>query len=95
MNRLYQYYRAKGFDEVYFSIIPNPVTILYPEMGKYNEIISRVMHHPNLKVPVIDVYDQFRSAAVRIYSKADTHWSVNGFNIWLNEFNKKLAVLPE
>jgi hypothetical protein len=90
MNRLYKYYRAKGFDEVYFSIIPNPVTVLYPAMGRYNEIILCVMHHSGLKVHIVDVYDKFKSFSVQIYSMSDTHWSANGFNIWLNEVNKRL-----
>jgi hypothetical protein len=89
-NRIYKYYKANGFDEVYFSIIPNPVTILYPRMGKYNEIITRVERHSDLRVPLIDVYNLFKATSKQIYCNADTHWNLNGFNIWLNEFNKKI-----
>ena len=79
LNTFYAYYKSKGFDDVLFSVIPNPVTILYPHMGRYNEMIPRVQHHPDLKIPIIDVYDLFKKTNMQIYFTSDTHWNMNGF----------------
>ena len=42
LDSTYVYYRARGFDEVYCSIIPNPVSIICPNYKPYNNIIRRV-----------------------------------------------------
>jgi hypothetical protein len=90
LNYVYNYYKSAGFDEVYLSIIPNPVIILYPQLGKYNELIHRIQNNQNLKIPIIDVYNVFKATSKQIYFKSDTHWNNNGFDLWLNEFNKRL-----
>jgi len=90
LNRVYEYYRLKGFDKVYFAIIPNPVTILYPQIGRYNELIPRIQNHHNLKMPIINIYDIFSQTKKQIYLNSDTHWNMDGFDMWLNEFNLKL-----
>lgn len=90
INYLSNYYKLKGFDEVYISIIPNPVTVLYPQLGKYNEAIPRIQNNKNLKVPFIDVFDEFKESKKQIFFFSDSHWNMNGFYLWVNEFNKKL-----
>ena len=90
LNDIHRYYTQRGFDEVYFSMIPNPVSVLYPGLGTYNELIPRLQCNSSLKMPLIDAYDLFRAAHRRIYFDNDTHWNMNGFTLWLNECNKKL-----
>ena len=41
-------------------------------------------------MPLIDIYDVFRSARRRIFFANDSHWNMNGFALWCNEFNGKL-----
>src|ERR1700722_5133317 len=41
LNSIYVHYKNLGFDEVFFSPIPNPVVILDDEHKKYNELIPR------------------------------------------------------
>ena len=41
INATREEYLKAGIDEVYLSIIPNKVSILSPEMGKYNHLIDR------------------------------------------------------
>ncbi|WP_147238743.1 hypothetical protein [Mucilaginibacter hurinus] len=90
-NKLYTHYKeVVGFDEVYLSIIPNPVTIVAPEMDTYNNLLPRIQQNPDLKVPTIDVYEKFKQARQPIYQYADTHWNNRGLNLWLEEVNKKL-----
>ncbi len=91
LNSTYKQFRNKGFDEVYFSIIPNPVTILCPNYKPYNGIISRVQGHPHLIMPMINIYDKLNSAGCQVYQKSDSHWNRNGFNLWVNEANKYLS----
>lgn len=89
LNDLYTYYKKQGFDEVYFSIIPNPVTILQPK--QYNGLIPRVEHHPGLKMRMLSVYDDYRNTQQQIYRRGDTHWNNNGHQIWLRKLNEILA----
>ena len=92
VNFAYTHYKSKGFDEVYLSIIPNPVTILYPTYyGVYNELIPRIQNHPKLLAKVVDAYGTFKDTDAQIYCYSDTHWTLDGFTLWLNEFNKMLA----
>ncbi|MEO6149866.1 MAG: hypothetical protein ABIN95_09985 [Mucilaginibacter sp.] len=92
LNKIYAHYKALGFDEVYLSMIPNPVTIIAPEMGNYNHLISRIQENPDLKMPYIDMYKKFKATKENIYQPTDTHWNNRGFKLWVDEFNKTLAV---
>ncbi|RYZ97521.1 MAG: hypothetical protein EOP47_21490 [Sphingobacteriaceae bacterium] len=90
-NKLYIDFKARGFDEVYLSIIPNPATIISPKMGTYNNLIARIQYNPTLKMPYVDVYKKFKATNQRIYQAGDTHWNNRGFKMWVDEFNKLLA----
>jgi hypothetical protein len=90
LNAAYRYYRKAGFDEVYFTIVPNPVSILGTEMSKYNHLIPRISNSPELIMPVIDMTDAYTHAAFPVYYKSDSHWNDNGFTLWLNEFHKRV-----
>lgn len=95
LNAKYDYYKSIGFREIYFSIIPNPVTILNTEKYKYNELIPKIQNHKNLNMPMIDIYSVFkrRNKDVQIYQSSDSHWTIDGFRLWVNELNNKLAVI--
>lgn len=92
MNRAYDYYKAKGFDEVYIAIIPNPVTILYPHYqgNTYNQLIPLIQNNKLLKCKVIDAYTPFKSSKAHLYSNSDTHWTYDGEKVWLSLLNKEL-----
>lgn len=89
LNYVYEYYKKKGFSEVYFSIIPNPVSIIEPDCENYNNLIPLIQNNKNLIVPMIDIYTVFKKTNNNIYYHSDTHWNKNGFQLWLNEFNRK------
>lgn len=80
-----------GFDQVFFSIIPNKATILMPDYGHYNRIIDRIYQHPELKVPSIGVLEDFRQLSQNAYLKGDSHWSCAGQRIWVEKVNQKLG----
>ena len=81
---------GQGFDEVWFSIIPNKATILMPDYGHYNHIIDRIERHPELKVSSIDVLEDFKQIQQDAYLKGDSHWSCAGQYIWLEKVNRQV-----
>lgn len=91
VNRTRDYYKSKGFDEVFLSIIPNKTSILAPEMGVYNQLVERVQTAPLLLAPYIDVWTPYNQQSNAIYSLSDTHWSCRGRSIWLEKVNGALS----
>jgi hypothetical protein len=91
LNATYDYYKADGFDEVYLSIIPNPVTILQPL--HYNGLIPQLQNPGRLKgMHIIDMYNLFSHDPNpgRLFRIGDTHWSNNGIKLWLKTVNAEL-----
>jgi hypothetical protein len=95
LNASYKYYKKLGFDEVYFTIVPNPVSVLCPDRSKYNHLIPIITHDSSLRMPMIDLFDIFRNYPTPVYFKSDTHWNDDGFTIWLNLFHERLKALSE
>jgi hypothetical protein len=93
LNAVYSIYRQRGFDYIFFCIIPNSATIL-EKNRKYNQLIPLLYTHPCLKMPVVDVYGLFRAMRLDIIAKGDSHWNSTGFYLWLSRFNGKLEGLP-
>ena len=79
-----------GFDHVILSIIPNKVSVVMPEYGSYNNLITRVYTHPKLTIPYIDVLQDFRKMKEEAYLKGDSHWTCQAQDIWLNKTNEMI-----
>ena len=90
LNRAFDYYRQKGFQEIYFSIIPNPVSVVNPNLGKYNNLIPLLMERDRLNCKKINAYALFRDNAQSYYLNSDTHWNNNGLNKWVRALNESL-----
>lgn len=90
INDAYAHFRNLGFDEVYISLIPNPVTIIEPDRGKYNELIPKIQNFSTLKTPVIDIFSVFKNIKLPVYFRSDSHWNSYGFKLWVDETNKVL-----
>lgn len=88
LNAIRQHYLEFGFDEVYFSIIPNPVTILDPTWHTYNGLIPRLETNPKLEAPVVSVYNLYRQRPQGIFLRDDTHWDKPGMEIWVREVSR-------
>jgi hypothetical protein len=91
LNATCAYYKADGFDEVYLSLIPNPVTILQPL--HYNNLIPALQQQDSLKcMHIIDIYSLFSKEPNpgKLFRIGDTHWSHQGIQIWLNTVNAEL-----
>jgi hypothetical protein len=95
LNATYKYYKAAGFDEVYFTVVPNPVSVMCPDQSKYNHLIPRVTYNSSLQMPIIDLFDIYMKTPTPVYYHSDTHWNYDGFTIFLNEFHKRMNSLVQ
>lgn len=93
LNAVYLQAKKIGFNKIYLSIIPNPVSELEPNYDnfKYNNLITRVQNSHRLTVPYIDAFSLFSGVKAPVYSTSDTHWNWHGANIWLDKFNEELV----
>ncbi len=89
LNVTYDYYKKMGFDEVYFSIIPNKSSVIEPGLD-YNKLISKIETHPKLMMPFITVWDAYAKAGASVYAVGDSHWNCQGRQIWLDAVKTKL-----
>jgi hypothetical protein len=94
VNMAVDYYMQGGFDEVYISIIPNPVSIVDEKRGTYNHKIEMICNHPKLNAKCIDVYPRFKKSGQQLYLRDDSHWNTNGIRMWVEEVNKKILSYP-
>lgn len=90
-----QYLQSMGFEQVWYSIIPNKASILMPRYGTYNRLIERIGQHPALNVASIDVLEEFRRMDQNPYLKGDSHWSCAGQAVWLDKVNRRLSEVWE
>jgi hypothetical protein len=87
------YFKAKGFDHVIFSIIPNPVGVLNTENKPTNQIISRMATHPAWKGILVDPTLRLQKNAKDNFFPSDSHWNQRGAAIWLGQLNETLRTL--
>jgi hypothetical protein len=90
INKVYDYYKGNGFNEVYLSIIPNPVTLVNPKLKTYNNLIPLINSVDSLRMQIFNVYELFKVNPQKYYSRSDSHWSNYGLQKWLVEFNRIL-----
>jgi hypothetical protein len=85
INQTKEKYLKAGFDEVYLSIIPNKVSVVSPDLGKYNHLIERIETDKRVQTPLIKTYEDFKKSPQKYYLKSDTHWNCEGRNLWLEK----------
>lgn len=92
LNQVYRHYRKAGFSEIYLAIMPNPVTILEPNLISYNGLIPRIQQHPAMQMPVINIYERLQQIKNKpIYQVSDSHWSKEGFLAGIAQIDSVLA----
>jgi hypothetical protein len=89
LNEIRAFYLEKGFSEVYLSVIPNPAHIVDTQFA-YNQLIPKIQKHPDLKIPIIDIYSIFKKNPTMVYAKNETHWTNEGMQLWIDEVNRVL-----
>ena len=90
LNAIQEYYQSKGFNEVIFSIIPNPVSVLKTENKPDNRLIQRIKSHPEFKGKLMDVTRDLSKNAASNFFTSDSHWNQRGAKIWLDQLNSQL-----
>lgn len=90
LNAIQEYYQSKGFNEVIFSIIPNPVSVLKTENKPDNRLIQRIKSHPEFKGKLMDATRDLSKNAASNFFTSDSHWNQRGAKIWLDQLNSQL-----
>ncbi|HEV7230380.1 MAG TPA: hypothetical protein VGO45_03565 [Bacteroidia bacterium] len=94
MALIRRYYIEKGFQDVWFSIIPNTATLndsLHDAHHQYNGLIYRIKAKADeVSVPCIDVYPDFKKNPAAMYKHGDSHWSREGKQLWIDRVGEKL-----
>ncbi len=90
INAIYSKLKAKGFSEVFLSIVPNKVSVEDPAAGRYNHLIERLQQTEALVMPSIDAYTPMKAAAGPLYYSGDTHWNCEGRRIWVKALTQAL-----
>ena len=88
LNNIYDHYKAAGFAEVYFSVIPNSATIMQPD--GYNNLIPMIQNDARLRMKIIDIYTTFKQSNDVYYLPGDTHWNHKGKQLWLDMVNEQV-----
>jgi hypothetical protein len=91
LNSTQEQLLEQGFDKVFLAIIPNKTTIVMPDYGTYNHLITKVQSHPSLKVTSIDILQNFTQLGERAYLTSDSHWTCEGQNTWLEKVNRQFS----
>jgi hypothetical protein len=81
---------AQGFDEVYFSIIPNAASI-YRDNGEYNHLIERIERAKKDDDLFIDIYYAMKTSDQNCFLISDSHWNNHGKKFWVDRVNNILC----
>lgn len=95
MRSIESYAKKVGFDEVVFSFIPNPSSVLLTEGRAYNQFVPEVARLAAPDLQVIDpTYALGKNAKANFFHN-DSHWNKKGAQIWLALLNDRLLSLPK
>lgn len=90
LNTIQRHFEGLGFERVYLSIIPNPVSCIHPELGAYNQLVERVSNHKKLGIPLLDVWKEFKREPKKYYHPGDSHWNSVGLQYWVDMLDQKM-----
>jgi hypothetical protein len=90
LNTIHKHFEGLGFEKVYLSIIPNPVSCIHPELGAYNQLVERVSNHEKLGIPILDVWNEFKRDPKKYYHPGDSHWNSLGLQYWVDLLDQKM-----
>jgi hypothetical protein len=88
---------SAGFKEVFFSIIPNTVTLndsSHFNISPYNGLIYKIKSKAKvLGIPYIDVWELYKQSPALYYKHGDSHWNVKGKQLWLDCVSERIQQL--
>jgi hypothetical protein len=90
MTLIDTYARAKGFDEVVFNFIPNPVAITQTEGIAAKQLIQKLSKANQGRIQLIDPTDVLLKGGKKYFFQSDSHWNQLGAKAWLAQLNQYL-----
>ena len=93
MTKIEQYAQSRGFDEVIFSFIPNPVAITRTESRPTNQLIVSLSKANHGRLHILDPTQVLAKGGNSYFFKSDSHWNQQGAQAWLNQLNQYLIKL--
>ncbi len=93
LSRTRTHYVQLGFNEVFFTFVPNPVSVIRPDLGQYNGLMPALYAADTSMYKTIDVYRIFKENPKKYYAYNDTHWNSDGLQTWLDETNRYLRII--
>lgn len=93
MAKIEQYAVSRGFDEVIFSFIPNPVAMTKTESRPTNQFISSLSRANQGRLHLIDPTQVLVKGGKSYFFASDSHWNQQGAKAWLNQLNQYLIKL--
>lgn len=93
MAKIEQYAESRGFDEVVFSFIPNPVAITQTESKSTNHLIPSLAHANQGRLHLVDPTQVLIKGSKSYFFRSDSHWNQQGAQAWLNQMNQYLLKL--
>ncbi|MDT8887991.1 hypothetical protein PQG44_09905 [Aquirufa sp. LEPPI-3A] len=93
MAKIEQYAESRGFDEVVFSFIPNPVAITQTESTPTNHLIPSLAYANQGRLNLVDPTQVLIKGGKSYFFRSDSHWNQQGAQAWLNQMNQYLLKL--
>jgi hypothetical protein len=90
MEDIQRSFRAKGFDLIVFSFIPNPVSLLDSSQGEGNRLLARLQTAAAGRVTILDPTLRLGVDAKHYFYQSDSHWNQRGARVWLDQLNEVL-----
>lgn len=91
INELYTTFKSYGFDEVYFSLIPDKIRV-YPIDQKPVNTLFEILHDSRILGPQIFCLNELQSSTDKVFFTCDTHWNTAGMNVWLKHIDHALKL---
>jgi hypothetical protein len=90
MATIQKYAISRGFDEVVFSFIPNPVSITQTEGRLDNQLNQKLVDKYGERFRFLDPTPVLLKGGKKYFFQSDSHWNQMGAKQWLGQLNQFL-----
>jgi hypothetical protein len=90
MATIQKYAISRGFDEVVFSFIPNPVSITQTEGRLDNQLNQKLVDKYGERFRFLDPTPVLLQGGKKYFFQSDSHWNQMGAKQWLGQLNQFL-----
>jgi hypothetical protein len=93
MASIQKYAISRGFDEVVFSFIPNPVSFTQTEGRIDNQLNQKLIDANRGRFHFLDPTPVLLKGGKQYFFQSDSHWNQMGAKQWLGQLNQYLLLL--